>query len=170
MLEYSIPETAAGFVGLVLSARGLARVYLPLSRRSALVEQMEEENPFARENSRAAPELCREVVRYFEGQPVTFHTRFDWSAASEFDAAVWRACFRIPYGRTLSYKQLAEKAGRPRAARAVGMAMRRNRCPLIVPCHRVLASGGGIGGYSGAGGVELKRCLLQIEQRAVTPV
>ena len=72
-------------------------------------------------------------------------------------------CRKIPYGKTLSYGQLAAKAGRPGAARAVGNHMAGNRTPIIVPCHRVLPSGGGLGGFSAAGGVALKRRLLEME-------
>lgn len=168
MSEYLIFETQAGWVGVVYSSHGVTRTYLP-EPRGALKQRIAKENPESHEANSAKPELVDQLIAYFRGEPVTFRTRFDWSDATDFEQEVWRACFRIPYGRTLSYKQLAEKVGRPRAARAVGTAMKRNRCPIVVPCHRVLASGGKIGGYSGTGGVELKRGLLEMEQRALAP-
>ena len=77
--------------------------------------------------------------------------------------AVWKACRAVGYGKTTSYGELARRAGRPGAARAVGTAMRRNPWPIVVPCHRVLKGDGSIGGYSGRGGVKFKRQLLEME-------
>jgi methylated-DNA-[protein]-cysteine S-methyltransferase len=81
-----------------------------------------------------------------------------------FFSTVYRICRNIPAGQTLSYGELAQRAGSPRAARAVGQAMASNRLPLVIPCHRVLASGGKMGGYSGPGGTNTKRWLLALER------
>jgi methylated-DNA-[protein]-cysteine S-methyltransferase len=80
-----------------------------------------------------------------------------------FQRKVLQQCRRIPYGQTRTYGQLAAKAGYPRAARAVGSVMARNRVPLIVPCHRVIGSVGALRGYSGCGGTAMKRRLLELE-------
>ena len=80
-----------------------------------------------------------------------------------FARRVVELCRRIPYGQTLTYGELAAQAGSPRAARAVGNVMRTNRCPLVVPCHRVVPSGSGLGGYSAPGGVRAKLRLLELE-------
>ncbi|MBU0617216.1 MAG: MGMT family protein, partial [Planctomycetes bacterium] len=77
-------------------------------------------------------------------------------------------CRRVCYGQTRSYKQLAEQLGRPGAARAVGTAMSRNPCPIVVPCHRVVRSDGSLGGFSGPDGVNTKHRLLQMEAAAST--
>jgi methylated-DNA-[protein]-cysteine S-methyltransferase len=82
---------------------------------------------------------------------------------TEFQARVAAHCRRIPYGQTCSYAELAARAGSPGAARAVGSVMRSNRVPLIIPCHRVVGSGGALGGYSGAEGLATKRRLLVLE-------
>jgi methylated-DNA-[protein]-cysteine S-methyltransferase len=82
---------------------------------------------------------------------------------TEFQKDVLKACRRIPPGRTLTYGQLAEKLGHPRAARAVGNALARNPVPLVVPCHRVVAGGGKFGGFSAEAGVPLKKRLLALE-------
>jgi methylated-DNA-[protein]-cysteine S-methyltransferase len=74
---------------------------------------------------------------------------------------VLRALARVSYGRTVTYGELAARVGQPRGARAVGQAMARNPVPLVIPCHRVVASGGGLGGYGG--GLALKRRLLDLE-------
>lgn len=82
---------------------------------------------------------------------------------TEFQRRVLCRCRRIPYGQTLTYKELAAESGSPRAARAVGGVMAGNRVPLIIPCHRVVGSSGSLGGYSGAGGVATKQRLLELE-------
>jgi methylated-DNA-[protein]-cysteine S-methyltransferase len=87
----------------------------------------------------------------------------DDSHLTPFERSVAKACRAIPYGQTLSYGQLAAKVGRAGAARAVGRVMATNRYPLVVPCHRVLASGGGLGGYSAPQGLNMKRKLLAME-------
>lgn len=87
----------------------------------------------------------------------------DWRAITPFHREVLERCAQIPAGQTLTYGELAALAGRPRAARAVGSAMARNRWPLIIPCHRVLGSDGRLTGYSGTGGIETKRRLLGLE-------
>ncbi len=82
-----------------------------------------------------------------------------------FYVKVWKACFEIPAGTTLSYGELAKKAGSPKAARAVGGAMRMNPWPPLIPCHRVVASTGKMHGYSAKGGVKLKEKMLEYEKR-----
>lgn len=82
---------------------------------------------------------------------------------TEFQGRVLQECRRIDFGRTLTYGQLAAKAGYPQAARAVGTVMAHNRTPLVIPCHRVVGSGGALRGYSGCGGTAMKRRLLELE-------
>jgi O-6-methylguanine DNA methyltransferase len=87
---------------------------------------------------------------------------------SPFARRVLGECRRIPYGETATYGELASRVGRPRAARAVGGALRHNPVPLIVPCHRVLRSDGGLGGFSAPGGIDVKRRLLALEAKGIT--
>ncbi len=94
----------------------------------------------------------------------------DWTGVSAFHRQVLKRCFAIPAGETLSYGELAAQAGSPKAARAVGGAMARNRWPLVIPCHRVMGSTGKLIGYSGVGGTETKRWLLAFESRCVNHV
>ena len=82
---------------------------------------------------------------------------------SPFQRRVLRAALRIPYGRVSTYGEIAAEIGNPRAARAVGRALGANPIPLVVPCHRVIAGSGALGGYSAAGGVRVKRKLLDLE-------
>lgn len=103
----------------------------------------------------------REIREYLAGRRRRFTVPADLSAATPFHRKVLAALARVPYGRTVTYGQLAARAGRPRAARAVGQAMANNPVPLIFPCHRVVAAGGGLGGFGG--GLDLKRRLLALE-------
>jgi methylated-DNA-[protein]-cysteine S-methyltransferase len=110
------------------------------------------------------PSVTQRLQAYAEGSPEDFtDVDVDPGVLTEFQRRVIRGCRRIRYGQTLTYAQLAAKAGCPGAARAVGNCMARNRIPLIIPCHRVIGSHGGLGGYSAPGGVSLKRRLLQLE-------
>jgi methylated-DNA-[protein]-cysteine S-methyltransferase len=108
--------------------------------------------------------LIEKLRRFADGEPVEF---FDVPLAldrlSPFARRVVEACRRIPWGQVRTYGQLAAVCGSPGAARAVGSVMAKNRFPLIVPCHRVLASGGELGGYSAPDGLRMKRRLLEME-------
>jgi methylated-DNA-[protein]-cysteine S-methyltransferase len=108
------------------------------------------------------------LTRHLEGTNQDLSTiPLDFDGIPPFHREVYRVALGIPAGEPMSYGQLAARAGSPQAARAVGQAMRRNPFPLIVPCHRVVATGGGLGGFSAVGGVTTKRRLLSIEKRAV---
>jgi methylated-DNA-[protein]-cysteine S-methyltransferase len=103
---------------------------------------------------------------YAAGKPVELlDIEIDLTGQSKFRRQVYRFCRQIPPGKTITYGQLAARAGSPGAARAVGGCMAANRVPIVVPCHRVVASGGGLGGFSGPGGISLKRRLLDLEAR-----
>ena len=107
-----------------------------------------------------------QLQRYFDGDPAPFELPLD-PLGTPFQRAVWAALRQIPRGRTCSYGELARAIGTPLAVRAVGAAIGRNPLSLIVPCHRVVGAGGALTGY--AGGVERKRALLALEQRAAVP-
>lgn len=106
------------------------------------------------------PSLIAALDEYFIGKPVTFNVPLNPSG-SPFDALVWNALSAIPWGHALSYGELAEAIGKPGASRAVGGACARNPIPIIIPCHRVLSTGGSIGGYSGGKGVKEKLLILE---------
>jgi methylated-DNA-[protein]-cysteine S-methyltransferase len=105
----------------------------------------------------------RELDEYFAGTRRQFSVPLDWRLAGGFARRVLRATAKIPYGSVSSYKLVAEAAGSPLASRAAGNALGTNPLPIIVPCHRVLHSGGGLGGYTG--GVDRKKLLLSVEGR-----
>lgn len=109
-------------------------------------------------------ELSDKLRRYAEGEPVDFaDVPISKDHLTRFGERVVAACRRIPRGLTRTYGELAAECGSPGAARAVGSVMAKNRYPLIVPCHRVLAAGGELGGYSAPDGLKMKRRLLTVE-------
>lgn len=111
--------------------------------------------------------IVETLQQYATGEPVDLTTiEVDLSGFTPFATRVYRECRQIRPGATLSYGELAARAGSPGAARAVGSAMARNRITLVIPCHRVVASGGKLGGYSGPQGLKLKERLLKLEREA----
>lgn len=111
-------------------------------------------------------ELVDRVIAFARGDEVGFEDlKVDIGALTEFGRTVIAACRKIPWGETRTYGELAELAGRPGAARAVGSIMARNLVPLLVPCHRVVPASGGLGGFSAPQGVVMKRRLLEMESR-----
>jgi O-6-methylguanine DNA methyltransferase len=106
--------------------------------------------------------LVEELEGYFKGETTAFSVTLDPEGGTAFQREVWRQLTTIPYGRTLSYGEVAEAMGRPRSARAVGNANGANPIPIVVPCHRVIRSDGSLGGYGS--GVQIKRYLLELER------
>jgi methylated-DNA-[protein]-cysteine S-methyltransferase len=150
---YAVP-TPYGPIRICISGRAVRSLKLPGLRRGSAQPEKSRTPSF--------PPLARRLNHYFTGKTVSFHrVRVDKFPYPPFTRRVLEACSRIPYGRTLSYGELAEKIGAPRAARAVGHALASNRVPVIVPCHRVIRSDGKIGRYSGGAG--WKRRLLAME-------
>jgi methylated-DNA-[protein]-cysteine S-methyltransferase len=105
----------------------------------------------------------RELEEYFSGGRRSFDIPIDWSLITGYARAVLEATSAIPYGGAMSYGEVSAAAGNPRGARATGNALGSNPIPIVIPCHRVLRSGGAIGGYTG--GLERKRFLLELERR-----
>lgn len=115
------------------------------------------ENP----NSAVLLQAKAQLLEYFDGQRRVFEVPYTLESGTPFQQAVWLALLEIPFGRTLSYRALAEKVGAPKAVRAVGAANGRNPLGIIVPCHRVIGSDGALTGY--AGGLPRKTALLALE-------
>ena len=106
---------------------------------------------------------ARALTLYLSGKRISFkHLSFDLRGYSDFQRAVYEALRKVPYGEIRSYKDLAKDAGAPKASRAVGSAMKKNRIPILLPCHRIIETSGCLGGYSG--GLSLKKRLLAMEQ------
>jgi methylated-DNA-[protein]-cysteine S-methyltransferase len=106
-------------------------------------------------------EAVAQLAAYFAGERTAFDLPLDLQAGTPFQQSVWQALLAIPPGGTTSYSELGRRLGRPQAARAVGAAVGRNPISIVVPCHRVLGTGGALTGY--AGGLERKTALLRLE-------
>ncbi|MBM4020027.1 MAG: methylated-DNA--[protein]-cysteine S-methyltransferase [Planctomycetes bacterium] len=157
-------------MSVAATARGLVRVALPGQRAGCHAfarpgggsePARESLGPPAPAAERLAARAEREILEYLSGCRRAFTVPVDLSGVPAFHRRVYEALLRVPHGRTVTYGRLASAAGRPGAARAVGQAMARNPVPLVVPCHRVVATGGGLGGFGG--GPDLKRRLLALE-------
>lgn len=107
--------------------------------------------------------LTAELARYLNGERVDFQVEMDLTGCTDFQRRVYQAARSIPQGETRSYAWVAERCGIPQGSRAVGQALKRNPIVIIIPCHRVIASDGGIGGFSG--GLDWKRLLLDWERK-----
>lgn len=167
-VSFRVLSTPHGWAGFCATERGLRHTYLPGRTEAETRARIQRDFPDAHEDPALLPEVAALLLRYYHGEPVDFeHVRFDWSGHSSFEIDVWRACTEIGYGQTGTYKSLADRLASPGAARAVGMAMSHNPFAPIVPCHRVLKSDGGLGGYSGPGGVMYKKRLLDMEAAAL---
>ncbi len=163
---FAIFETALGDCAVAWGEAGVLRVRFPDPDPAALRAAVARAWPQA---SRAEPQgavadTVAAIQAHCRGEPRDFATaQLDFGAASDFHRKVYAAARAIPCGQTLTYGEMAERIGAPGAARAVGEALGRNPLPIIVPCHRILAAGGGKGGFSAPGGVAAKMRLLQIE-------
>ncbi len=164
-LTYGVFETSLGWMGAVASVSGLRRTTLPQTTPDRCVQLLGRDAEGADHDPGPFAPLHDRLDLYFAGKPVSFDGQaLDVDDAPPFMRRAWAECREIPYGETRSYKWLAESAGRPNAPRAAGQSMARNRLPIVIPCHRVIASDGTLGGYgSGASQLDLKRWLLDME-------
>jgi len=161
-VAYTTTDSPFGPLLLAKTRRGLVRVGLPnQDSDELLVDLAERVSPRVLETPNELDEARRELDLYFEGKLDSFDLPLDWRLSGGFRQKVLRAINRIPYGQTRSYTEMARKAGNERAVRAAGTACGSNPIPLVVPCHRVLRTGGAFGGY--AGGLPMKEALLQLE-------
>ena len=164
--SYCVFETALGACGVAWSDRGLTKVRLPEADAAAIERRLRTRLGAAASAPPPAPVegVIAEIRRYFAGGRVEFASvALDLSGADPFDHAVYDAARSIGWGRTTTYGELARQIDAPEAARDVGQALGRNPLPLIVPCHRIVAKGKGLGGFSAPGGVATKMRLLRLE-------
>lgn len=165
-VAYTTFRTAIGHCGLVWNDAGLVAVQLPDRSAAATAACVRRKFPGARRRLATRPvrQARAAIVKSLAGgRDELAAIALDLSGCSPFHRRIYEITRTIPAGETLSYSELAARAGSPRAARAVGQAMARNPFPLLVPCHRVLAANGGAGGFSAPGGVGTKFRLLRIE-------
>ena len=160
-LKYITFNTDMGWVGILASAKGLLDTTLPQRSAQEAHQLLGESINQATWSPRLFDDLMERLKVYFSGRKATFPDELDLSGANPFQHEVWEAARLIPYGETRSYLWVAEQIKRPKAARAVGQALGRNPLAIIVPCHRVVASNGKLGGFGG--GLEMKQHLLCLE-------
>jgi len=158
---FDVVDSPVGGRFVAVSDRGLAEI----SYDTRVEEQLELlarlAGPRVLRSPRAVDDARRELDEYFAGKRRAFDLSLDLRALPPFTVSVLQELARVPYGRTTTYGELAARVGRPRAARAVGTVMNRNRIPIVLPCHRVVGSTGNLVGY--AGGLDRKVALLELE-------
>jgi methylated-DNA-[protein]-cysteine S-methyltransferase len=165
--RYIVFEVAGGFSGIGWSCAGIVRFILPARTVQAVERSLLRRLPGA-EPGAPLPEVQEAVdavKRYFEGAPVDFSgVRLDLEGQDELFSRIYAATRRVGWGQTTTYGALAKALGAgPEVAKDVGQAMAKNPVPLIIPCHRVLAAGGKIGGFSAPGGAATKARMLELE-------
>lgn len=172
-LRYHIFETQAGHCAVAWTASGIVRFHLPSQSAEAAEGALLRRLPLA---SASLPDegigaIVDKVQRYFRGEAVDFsETRLDLGHPDAFFARVYDTVRRLNWGETTTYGAIAKELGAgPEAARTVGQVMATNPIPLIIPCHRVLAAGNKIGGFSAPGGSESKRRMLEMEGVRLDP-
>jgi methylated-DNA-[protein]-cysteine S-methyltransferase len=173
MRNYIIFETPAGYCGVAWSPAGITRLTLPTRNAEAAERHLLRRLPRAEPGAptRETAEAIAAVKRYFAGEAVDFSdVRLDLDGQEAFYRDIYAAARRVGWGHTTTYGGLARELGAgPQAARDVGQAMAKNPVPLIIPCHRVLAAGGKVGGFSAPGGSAAKIRMLELEGVRVGP-
>lgn len=162
-VAYTVEDTPLGPLVLAATERGLIRLaYVADEQLDPVLEELARRvSPRVLEAPARLDDVRRELDEYLGGSRTAFGVPIDWRLHDGFGERVLRATARIPFGKVSTYKEIAAKAGSERGARAAGNALGSNRIPIVVPCHRVLHSGGGLGGYTG--GLEKKEFLLKLE-------
>jgi methylated-DNA-[protein]-cysteine S-methyltransferase len=162
-VAYATVDTPLGLGLVAATPKGLVRVALPNEGVEEVLARLARDvSPRVLEFPARLDEARRELDEYFEGRRDRFELPLDWRLShSGFYRRVLRATARVPFGEVITYSEAAKRAGSPRAVRAAGSALGSNPIPIVVPCHRVVRTGGAIGNYGG--GPEMKRFLLQLE-------
>jgi methylated-DNA-[protein]-cysteine S-methyltransferase len=161
-VAYASADSPFGPLVLAMTDRGLVRIGLPNQAPDAVLEEVAGAvSPRVLELPARLDRVRRELELYFEGRLERFDLPLDWRLSRGFRRKVLRETAQVPYGQTATYAQVAARAGSARAFRAAGSALGSNPIPIVVPCHRVLRTGGNLGGYGG--GLEMKRSLLRLE-------
>jgi methylated-DNA-[protein]-cysteine S-methyltransferase len=162
-LYYAVLDSKIGRILVTRTDKGLNNLlfhqptwgkFFEELKKKKNIELVRDENKFSK--------LKKELNQYLSGKKVGFTEKLDLSSGTLFQQKVWKKMLEVPFGKTISYKKLAAMVGSPKKARAVGNACATNPVSIIVPCHRIIKSDGGLGGYGG--GIELKKRLLKLEK------
>lgn len=160
-VAYDVIDTELGPLLTAVTDRGLVRISYDPDPERELEDLARRAGPRVLRAPRALDETRRELDDYFEGRRTAFDLALDLRGLTPFTLRVLDELAKVPYGRTATYRELAERAGNPRASRAVGMVMNRNPIPIVLPCHRIVGSSGELVGYGG--GLARKERLLRLE-------
>ena len=160
---YTVFKNPFGLTGLAASQRGLIRLANKIPNEKIFESILVKEYGFQiKRNPNYFDILIKQFQNYFKGQLKSFRFPLDLRLGTPFQQKVWKSLLTIPYGKTRSYKWLAQSIKNPNSARAVGNANGQNPLSIIIPCHRVIRENGELGGYTG--GIQIKRNLLELEK------
>ena len=167
--KYTIFPTKWGYFGLAGTETTLCRTCLPDRKKEAIKARLIENGSEPKFDSGYFKNLQDQIVSYYEETHVDFDPEIPISLDGfrPFSTLVLTMCRELKFGQTMSYSALAGKSGQPSAGRAAGSALARNPMPLIIPCHRVFRTDGGLGGFTTPGGVEVKKKMLELERQAL---
>jgi methylated-DNA-[protein]-cysteine S-methyltransferase len=166
LLDVAFTTIDSPFGELLAAAtpRGLVRLAYDMTPKETVLEQLAATvSPRVMEAPARLDPLRRQLEEYFEGRRRRFELKLDWRLTRGFTQKVLRETAKLGYGEVSTYKQMAGAAGSPRAVRAAGNALGSNPIPIVVPCHRIVRSGGNLGGYAGLMDSDIKRRLLELE-------
>jgi len=167
-VAYATIDSPVGRLLAAVTRQGLARLGFGTESHDEILEDLSRRiSPRVVEAPGRVDDVRRQLDEYFAGSRQRFTLPLDWALMQGFARHVLRRTSEIPYGEVRTYRQVATLAGNERASRATGNALGSNPIPIVVPCHRVIRTGGGLGGYGG--GLEVKRLLLDLEARAGVP-
>lgn len=162
LFYYAVFQMKFGWLGVCGSPKGLHRLILPCENRAEVIRWLKKSTDAQLvEDKEKFRKLIKDLRNYFAGKRIPFDYRLDLSPLTNFQKKALLKTKEIPYGETRSYKWVAESIGNPEAARAIGQVMAKNPLPIIIPCHRVIASNGKLGGFGW--GPDWKRRLLRLE-------
>ena len=166
-VAYAPVDSPFGRLLIAKTDRGVVRLKLPTSRGHQVSDEEALQNlatyvsPRLLESPKRLDEERRQLEEYFEGRRTGFDLAIDWSLSQGFTQRILQATAKVPFGQLATYRDMATKAGNERAVRAAGNALGSNHIPIVVPCHRIIRTGGALGGYTG--GLERKEFLLKLE-------
>jgi methylated-DNA-[protein]-cysteine S-methyltransferase len=160
-VAYDVVDTPVGSLLVATTERGLCRIAYDAEPERELDRLARTFGVRVLRSPRPIDPARRQLDEYFAGSRQSFDLTFDLALLADFNRRVLRELARVPYGEVVTYGELASRAARPRAARAVGTVMNRNPLPIVLPCHRVIGANGKLVGY--AGGLERKETLLRLE-------
>ncbi len=159
-ITFDTVKTPFGIMGLAKSDKGVCRVYFP--EEAPFDKSIQKDFPECTivKNEQVLQNVKKQFEEYFSGKRKSFNIELDLKAPPFYTSALAEVS-KIPFGQTATYQDIALRAGNPKAVRAVGSANAHNPLPIVIPCHRVLQTGGGLGGYGGK--LERKVFLLELE-------